>query len=910
MTGDHLAEFRRAIAGAGLAPPAEIFSDGRLHRFAANGKPTDDAGWYVLHLDGVPAGSFGDWRSGLAETWRANLGRRLSPDEQAAHRARVAAMRQQREAEAAQRKADARETAAAIWDAANAAPSDHPYLLAKAIQPHGLREHDGRLLVPLRDGAELHSLQFIAADGAKLFLTGGRVSGCYFGIGKPDDVLLICEGVATGASIHEATGGAVAVAFNAGNLLAVATGLQAKFPGVRLIVCADDDASTAGNPGLTKAREAAEAVGGTLAVPDFGANRPDGASDFNDLRRHAGLAAVRAAIEGAAPATAPAGIEPAYLLPAITLKAGDLAALVDQSAAVLRAGGAQIYRRGSDLFRTSRLETDDAGPVRREAGAIVLRFVDPEWLHVELARAATWWRFDAREKKAVPSNPPAELARLILARADDHAWPTLRAIARHPIVTLDGRLITAAGYDAGTGLLLDIGGAWPIPENPTRADAVAACALLSDLLRYFPWAGPADFAVALSLLVTAVMRPVLPTAPLHGVDAPEAGSGKSLLVDAAAILATGQRAAVLEYGRNAEEAGKRIDSALLAGDAVLALDNVEAPLEGAALCQTLTATTRAIRVLGQSKNVTVPCSALLTATGNNLTLRGDIVRRCLVCRLDPETDRPELRRFDQDLLAEVHARRCELVAAALTIPLAYIAAGRPDVGLVPLGSFEEWSGTVRAALTWAGTADACDTIQRARDVDPSRQTLGAVLAEWRGRFGADGSTAAAAVDLAEREAALRDVLADVCMRHGKLDARALGNWLRVRRDTRAGTLVLRSRSTRHRFAVWTVEDTGRGESGESGESESNHFTRNVRQLSIDDVTNRGKAAESDHLRLTGLTPEPESRLDATLTAAAFAAGIPVERLRENLSAGDLADPALCTLDWLTDYARGLPPVSP
>lgn len=298
---DAITQFRAAIHNAGLTPPELIESDGKLHRFASNGKRSDDAGWYVLHDDAIPAGAFGDWRTGASETWRADIGRRLSPQEEAAHRARLGAIRREREAEDAQRKAETREKAAAIWQAARPAPDDHVYLLGKGVRAHGLRVHDGALVIPMRDDAELHSLQLIAGDGEKRFLSGGRVSGCYFPIGQPDSALCIAEGYATGATIHEATGGAVAVAFNAGNLLPVARALRAKFLDLRLIVCADDDAKTEGNPGLTKAREAAQAVGGLLAVPDFGANRPESATDFNDLHRHAGSEAVRACVERAAP---------------------------------------------------------------------------------------------------------------------------------------------------------------------------------------------------------------------------------------------------------------------------------------------------------------------------------------------------------------------------------------------------------------------------------------------------------------------------------------------------------------------------------------------------------------------------------------------------------------------------------
>jgi putative DNA primase/helicase len=168
------------------------------------------------------------------------------------------------------------------------------------VRSYGLRLHKGSLVIPVRDASgELHSLQFIAPDGSKKFLTGGRVHGCYFGIGTPEGAICICEGFATGATIHEATDYPVAVAFNAGNLVPVARALREEFPEMPLILCADHDAATEGNPGLTKANAAARSVGGLLAVPDFGTERPEDASDFNDLARLRGPEAVRNAVEAA-----------------------------------------------------------------------------------------------------------------------------------------------------------------------------------------------------------------------------------------------------------------------------------------------------------------------------------------------------------------------------------------------------------------------------------------------------------------------------------------------------------------------------------------------------------------------------------------------------------------------------------
>ena len=197
--------------------------------------------------------------------------------------------------------ANVAQKAAAIWKASTPAPDDHPYLVRKGIKAHGLRLYKGALVAPMRADAELHSLQFIRADGTKRFLKGGRVAGCYCNIGDANGAAALCigEGFATAASIYEATGLPVAVSFNAGNLEPVAKSLRAKFPNVSVIVCADDDIRTEGNPGITKATTAARSVGGKVAIPDFGVDRPDGATDFNDLAEHRGLQAVERAIANA-----------------------------------------------------------------------------------------------------------------------------------------------------------------------------------------------------------------------------------------------------------------------------------------------------------------------------------------------------------------------------------------------------------------------------------------------------------------------------------------------------------------------------------------------------------------------------------------------------------------------------------
>lgn len=318
MSAHPLDQFRAALAGRGIIPPADIRADGKLHRCDAEGKGGKGDAAYLLHLDGIPAGGFENHRDGLDwENWRADTGRALTPAEEAEHRAKLEASRQQREAELARRHAEARERAGLILAEAHQGDG-HPYLTKKGIQPHDAKliladqaraiapnlspELSGLLLVvPMRADGVLHSLQFIAADGTKRPMTGGRVAGCYFSIGNPKGAaaLCICEGYATGASIHEATGYPVAVAFSAGNLEAVARALRVKLPDLPLVMCADDDVATPGNPGLTRAREAALAVGGVVALPDFGKDRPEKATDFNDMATVRGLEAVRATIQAA-----------------------------------------------------------------------------------------------------------------------------------------------------------------------------------------------------------------------------------------------------------------------------------------------------------------------------------------------------------------------------------------------------------------------------------------------------------------------------------------------------------------------------------------------------------------------------------------------------------------------------------
>ena len=297
-------QFRTAIADAGLTPPENIRADGELMRFASNGQQGDDAGWYVFYADGVPTGVFGCWRESFKKSWCSKSLWSMTIAERHAHRLRVMAMREKREADLKLRQEQAQKTASARWHAGHPITT-HPYLSAKDVQAHGVRAEGEALLIPMRDtSGTLHSLQVIDPEGGKRFHYGGKVKSCHHIIGKPDQVLIVCEGYATGASIHEATGHAVAVGFNAGNLQPVAEALHQKYPELQLILAADDDWLTQSNPGMTSAIKAAKAVGGWVATPKFGSQRAEKDTDFNDLSRLEGAQSVKACIEAAAPMAA------------------------------------------------------------------------------------------------------------------------------------------------------------------------------------------------------------------------------------------------------------------------------------------------------------------------------------------------------------------------------------------------------------------------------------------------------------------------------------------------------------------------------------------------------------------------------------------------------------------------------
>jgi putative DNA primase/helicase len=222
-------QFADTIRTSGLTPPDNIEPE-KLYRFPGmNKRSGNKAGWCRLFADGV-GGVYGDFSQDLSASWQATRSTPFSAAQRATFTREIAESKAAADAERQAKHSNAAMRAAAIWRNAQPAKDDHPYLVRKGIKAHGARLYKGALVIPMREGTALHSLQFIGEDGTKRFLTNGRIKGCYFSIGSTKDKPAICiaEGFATGATIHEATGYPVAVAFNAGNLEAVAMAMRAK----------------------------------------------------------------------------------------------------------------------------------------------------------------------------------------------------------------------------------------------------------------------------------------------------------------------------------------------------------------------------------------------------------------------------------------------------------------------------------------------------------------------------------------------------------------------------------------------------------------------------------------------------------------------------------------------------------
>ena len=472
---------------------------------------------------------------------------------------------------------------------------------------------------------------------------------------------------------------------------------------------------------------------------------------------------------------------------------GKLPEILDECEQALVETDCNLFVQSGRLVRIYSAKEGLSFGITRPRGAITLHPVDGSHLVELLTKAAIHERFDARADKYKPCDCPRRVADAFLARGN---WPHLNQLAgfiEAPTITPDGRVIEQPGYDEDTGLFAafehTVRSTSPKPR-PSRADAEKAKAVLLELVDDFPVVGEEDTSAMLAGIITSLVRRILPAAPMMAITAPTPGTGKTLIAETFAIIATGRRASVLSLGHDEAEAEKRLGGVLMAGDACILLDNIERPLKGDLLCQVTTQQFVRLRPLGASGMVSIPTHALLVATGNNLSIVGDLKRRVVLIRMDAKQERPEQRTFTRDHLEYVFEHRWTLIRAALEIPLAYIAAGSPAIdGLHPLGGFELWDRMVRRPLVWLGMADPLKAAEALRQQDPDLETMRMLFESWRAVFPSGQATAAEVVAASldgmmngtvKTNPDLYDAMQMVCAE--KINSRRLAGWLRTHRD--------------------------------------------------------------------------------------------------------------------------------
>jgi hypothetical protein len=514
-----------------------------------------------------------------------------------------------------------------------------------------------------------------------------------------------------------------------------------------------------------------------------------------------GQGTIDKALERAGEGFVPSGEHASSLDPEVELddrpaiaETGDLKVMVDAAEDVLVAANVAIYHRGGELARIQ----------AKLGNRPTIKPIPLRTLQELLSEFSVWLGGKNGDKHILPPSSVVET----LAVRGHWRLPELNGIVEHPVLRPDGSVLDTPGYDQVSRLyLVSFETFQTVPSVPTREEALAALAELSEVYCDFPFVADSDRSAAISVTLTLVGRPAIdgPT-PMFVVRSPERGSGKTLIVDAASTIAMGTDAPRMVQVRNPDEEAKRILALGREGATLALIDNVEHPLGSDVLSAALTGTTFKGRVLGHSVTAEVPVP-VFAATGCNLMVQGDLGRRVIPIDLDAKVERPDERGgfVHASLLEWVRAERLRLLRAALTILRWYVVERRPTAQLTPFGSYEAWSGLIRAPLVLLGKADPCAGRERIREAgDADLEALRIALSSWYAIRGAQPMTANELVSLAVSNREMRDALTELC--EGKdPNTRHLGYVLKKYRNRIVDGLRLeRSGEDRKKCTRWCV----------------------------------------------------------------------------------------------------------
>jgi putative DNA primase/helicase len=309
------------------------------------------------------------------------------------------------------------------------------------------------------------------------------------------------------------------------------------------------------------------------------------------------------------------------------------------------------------------------------------------------------------------------------------------SIARAPFLRSDGTICDQVGYDVKSGVLLIKSDAiLPVPQNPTKKEALEALAKLRAPFNEMPWRkGTNAESAFLALVLTLATRPILPLVPGFTVSAPMPGSGKTLALECAALLVHGLIPTTRSYPHDKDEQRKVLQAVMLAGDLLIHFDNVKEGtlIGGESLNACLTSGAMGDRILGHSSAPRVVNSTTFTFTGNNISAQRECARRALAIELDADSARPEKRTFKiPNLKAYVREHRPGLLCAVLTMLRAFVVAGAPKPNRKePVGSFERWDELVVGCLLWLDLPDPMTTQDDLRAEDEEASGLDEMFAQ-------------------------------------------------------------------------------------------------------------------------------------------------------------------------------------
>lgn len=490
----------------------------------------------------------------------------------------------------------------------------------------------------------------------------------------------------------------------------------------------------------------------------------------------------------------------------------------------------KLYQRGGELVQVV-LEEEPlklAGGIHVSAGHRI-RPLPFGQLPLRISEACHLKQEIDNEKtiKVVSVQPPRWLIDGIHTRGDFGGdVRRLTGVITAPTLRVDGTILQQAGYDAKTGLLFSpIAQFEPVPESPTLDDAKQACRALLEVIQDFEFVADADRGAFVAMVLSLIGREAVSgCVPMFAIGSTCRGSGKTLLADAASLVAFGRPIAKKPYSTDDDEQRKAITAIAMEAIPAVLLDNVDRKLGGAALDAALTTTVWSDRVLGSSKTTgELPLRPVWIATGNNIQYGSDLERRVIPIRLAPTVESPEERTGFKhaDLPGWIRENRPRLAVAALTILRGYFVAGCPSQDGGQFGSFESWSKVIRGAIVWAGLSDPLATRETAKADDNSgtivKGLIGGILEV--DEYG-DGMTAREIVQKLESSTVgfptMREVVAEVATYKGRIDVKRLGNYLKKYRGRIANGCQLDGTLSKGGVMRWKVRKASEGGSSGSG----------------------------------------------------------------------------------------------